>query len=256
MIDKDTVKKNFSRHARHYDGYSDIQRLCGSRLISKVDSVAVSDILDIGCGTGSYTKLLRERFPSARIRAVDLSPAMIDVAREKLRGASVELAVADGEKIGGGEMYDLVSSNASFQWFEDPEKALAMYKGMLKPGGMILFSVFGPLTFEELDDSIKELSGGGISIVSSAFFGKKRVEEVMERLFVDIEIEEAVYRQKYGSLPELLQKIKYTGARGNGAPGKNLWTPGAMSDLERIYRKAYKDIVATYQVFFCKGIRR
>jgi len=256
MTNKEAVKKNFSKYASHYDGYSDVQRRCGSRLISKIGSPVPEDVLDIGCGTGSYTRLLRERFPSSRIKAVDISPGMIDVAREKLRGQRIEFAVADAEKMGDEERYDLVSSNASFQWFEDLEDALTGYKGLLKANGMILFSAFGPLTFEELDNSIKELFGRDISIISSGFFEKQDIENILRRLFADIEIEEMIYHESFGSLYDLLKKIKYTGARGNGTPGKNMWTAGVLYDLEGIYRKIYKDIVATYQVFFCKGVRR
>ena len=53
----------------------------------------------------------------------------------------------------------------------------------------------------------------------------------------------------------LLKKIKYTGTRGNGAERKSFWTSKMVNDLEKIYRKRCKDIIATYQVFFCRGVK-
>ena len=203
----------------------------------------------------NYTKLLKERFPGASIKAIDISPAMIEVAKEKLEDRRIEFIITDGEAIDFKEKFDLISSNASFQWFEDLEKALSRYKRLLNKNGIILFSAFGPLTFYELDESLKELSGEDVSVSSCNFFEKARIEEILKRLFKKIEVEQKIYKENYNSLSELLKKIRYTGTRGNGADRKNFWTPKMMDELERIYKKKSQDITATYQIFFCKGVK-
>lgn len=254
-MNKEIVKSNFSKYARYYDKYCNIQNLCALTLIEKIESNGIERILDIGCGTGNYTRLLREKFPASRIKAIDISPRMIEVARNKLKDDGIEFVIADGEKMDSEERFGLISSNASFQWFDDLGNALRMYKTLLDGGGIILFSCFGPLTFHELDKSLKELLGRDAAVSSSNFFEKKRIGEILTRLFNDIEIEEMIYKENYKSLSEFLKKIKYTGARGNGEEKKKLWTIGAMNELELIYRKRWKDISATYQVFFCKGAK-
>lgn len=254
MLDKEKIKSNFSKCARYYDSYCNIQNRCALDLIGRLEAKKFNNILDIGCGTGNYTGLLRERFPEAKIKALDISPEMLDLAREKFRNAEIDFIAADGEKINLRERFDLISSNAAFQWFEDLEKALNEYEKMLKAGGMILFSIFGPDTFRELEDSIKEISGGK-TISSADFKEKTALNEMMKKIFRNAEVEEAVYRERYGSLAELLEKIKYSGTRGNGADKKSLWTPKAFNKLEALYKRRFNDITATYQIFFCRGIK-
>jgi len=255
MTNKEIIKKNFSRCASYYDRYSTIQNLCALGLIEKIEEGVFDRILDVGCGTGNYTKLLRERFPGASIKAIDISPAMIETARDKLKNDVIEFITGDGEAIDFKECFDLISSNASFQWFENLEETLSRYKRLLDKNGVILFSTFGPLTFYELEESLKELSGGDIAISSGNFFEKNRIEEMLRHLFRKIEVEQKLYKEGHSSLSELLEKIKYTGARGNGVGKMNFWTSKTINDLEKIYMRKSKDIVATYQVFFCKGVK-
>ena len=255
MIDKELVKHNFSKYARYYDRYSTIQNLSASKLISKVEGDFFDRILDIGCGTGNYTKLLREKFPKARIKAIDISSEMIEVAKEKLHGQDIEFIIDDAETIDPQGQFDLISSNASFQWFENLECALSRYAAFLKKGGVILFSIFGPATFHELDKALKELSGKKTSINSCNFCDKPEMEKILKRILKNTDVERKIYRQNYNSLTELLKNIKYTGTRGNGADAKNLWTPKMIRNLEKIYMRRSKRITATYQIFFCKGVK-
>lgn len=256
MINKETVKKNFSKYARYYDRYCTIQNLCASRLISKIKKNGFDRILDIGCGTGNYTRLLRDEFPKARIKAIDISPEMIEVAKEKLQDRMIEFIVSDGEAIDLDEQFGLISSNVSFQWFEDLEKTLSRYEGLLDEKGVILFSIFGPFTFYELNKSLKELAGKDMGISAHNFFERTKIKKILKQFFKTTDAEQRIYKERYSSLSELLKKIKYTGARGDGVPGKGFWTPNMLKDLEDIYIKKYRDITATYQIFFCKGIKR
>jgi len=253
-MNKTVIKRNFSRYAECYDKYSAVQNLCASRLIAALEADGFERILDIGCGTGNYTKLLREKFPEARIKAIDISERMIEVAGKKLQNDRIKFIAADGETANFNEQFDLIASNAVFQWFEDLEKALIGYKGLLSKDGVILFSIFGPLTLLELNESLKELFGQENAINSRSFIEKERIEKILKNLFREVKIEEKIYREKYTSLSGLLNSIRYTGTRGSGISKKRFWIPGAVNDLEDIYKKKFKDITATYQVFFCKGV--
>lgn len=255
MIDKNIIEKNFSRYAECYDRYSSIQNMCASELISRVAIDNAAKILDVGCGTGNYTKLLKDKFPSAQIKAVDISANMVDMARKKLLQENIEFIVADAEKSDFKEKFDLISSNAAYQWFEDLKNTLSRYKDMLNEGGFISFSIFGPLTFCELNASLKESIGKDISLNSSSFLSRRSLANLMKNHFRDVEVKEKIYREKYSALPELIRKIKCTGTRGSGLERDNFWTPGQMRNLERIYKEKFKGITATYQVFFCRGIK-
>jgi len=255
FIDKETIRKNFSESARYYDLYSDIQDMSARELILRAGEKEARRILDIGCGTGSYTKLLREHFPSAGIKAVDISHGMIELARKKLAHENVEFIVADGEYIRPEGRFDLITSNASLHWFHGLKSALSAYREFLQDDGLLLFSAFGSRTFMELNSSLREFLGRDSAITADGFAKKEEIEDILRSLFKESSAEEVIYKKQYASLLDLLNSIKYTGTKGAGIAKRNFWTPRAMSEIEKIYIKKFKGIEATYQVFFCKGIK-
>lgn len=255
MINKKVIKNNFSKCAPYYDKYSSIQNLCAARLITKIKANGLRRILEPGCGTGNYTRLLRERFPEARIRAIDISSAMTRIAEEKIHKNNIEFITADAETMPLKEKFDLISSNASFQWFEDLGSALVRYRDILKANGLISFSIFGPGTFFELNESLQQLSGKPSSIDASQFIEKKKIKEILRGLFRNSELERKVYKEESLGLSQLLKKIKYTGIRGRAFDKKGLWTHKMLNELERIYKQRFRGVIATYEVFFCKGIK-
>jgi hypothetical protein len=70
-----------------------------------------------------------------------------------------------------------------------------------------------------------------------------------------VEVEEEVYNQDYGSLRELLESLKYTGTRGDALRGEIFWTPGTIAALGKIYKQRFRKLTATYQIFFCRGVK-
>lgn len=253
--DNGRVEDNFSRHANLYDKYALIQCLAAEELIKRSPDGKIRNILDIGCGTGNYTLLLREKFRNADIRAIDFSADMVDVAREKPGNSGVEFIIADAEDAGLSGRFDLITSNAAFQWFNDLGQALEKYKNALAEEGSILFSTFGPWTFHELSLSVKEALGSGIHISSDGFPGEKELTLAMKSNFKKIAVEETVIKKKYGSLEELLRHIKYTGARGRGIDGVPLWTRTMLDRIEEAYISNFGQIEASYQIFYCEGAR-
>ena len=173
-MDKSKMIRNFSRSARFYDDYADAQRLSALKLLSQLGLRRFQNILEIGCGTGSYSYLLRKKFDQALLKSVDISEKMIEVAREKLKGEKIEFIVGDAECMDLGSGYDLITSNACFQWFENVQRAVIRYREMLKKDGQISFSIFGPGTFSELNTSLRS-SGHGARILAAHFITKGRL---------------------------------------------------------------------------------
>lgn len=251
MISKQVIKQNFSRFAGDYDRYCNVQNLCALELIAKVQDNGFKSILDVGCGTGNFTGLLRKKFPYAKIKALDISENMVRVAKDKLAGCGVEFIVADAECAGLKDKFDFISSNASFQWFADLEQTLEKFFCLLNSKGIILFSLFGPRTFCELHYCL----GDKQQVAAGSFKTKEEIESILQKLFKDIEIEQWIYRERYASLKGLLKKIKYTGTRGDKTVNKSFWSLGMVREIEQKYKKDFKEITATYQVFFCRGVK-
>ena len=253
-MDKKAVIRNFSRYARSYDKYADVQKRAASELLESIREEGFREILEIGCGTGNYTLLLRERFKNASLKAIDISGKMIDVASEKLKDKNIEFIVADAETVDIRGDFDCITSNASFQWFSDLGKTIKKYSAAIKKDGTILFSMFGPLTFKELNFSLKRVLKDS-STVADGFMSKEEIEELLRGNFKSICIRETLYEESFPHLKDLLFKIKFSGIRGNGINGGTIFTPRLLRELEKVYLNKFKRISATYQVFYCEGRR-
>ncbi|MFE9727034.1 class I SAM-dependent methyltransferase [Streptomyces sp. NPDC005794] len=102
----------------------------------------VTHVVDLGAGTGTGTFALLERFPRARVTAVDSSPEMLarltGSARAKGLGDRVRTLEADaGAGLPGITDADLVWASASLHHVDDPAAALAGVHAALRPGGLL-----------------------------------------------------------------------------------------------------------------------
>jgi len=253
-MDKAILIKNFSRFARLYDQYANVQKLSALRLLEGIKERSFSSILEIGCGSGNYTFLLREKFAGAKISAVDISREMVKIAGEKLKNRGVEFMVQDAENFNLRASFDLITSNACFQWFDDLEKALIRYKKWLNQDGIISFSIFGPETFCELNSALKDVVSNAM-IPADGFMPAERIERTLTENFKAVKIEEIRREETFSHLKSLLDKIRYSGIRGRGVQEKVFFGRDFLNKLERAYLERFKKIIATYQIFVCWGAR-
>ncbi|MFJ6512079.1 class I SAM-dependent methyltransferase [Streptomyces sp. NPDC091406] len=123
----------------------------------------VRHIVDLGAGTGTGTFALLEQFPTARVTAVDSSPAMLErlvaAARDRGLGDRVRTLEADaGAGLPGVVDADLVWASASLHHLDDPATALAGIRAALRPGGLLAVAeVDGMPTFLPADGESGEL---------------------------------------------------------------------------------------------------
>ncbi|MFH9493350.1 class I SAM-dependent methyltransferase [Streptomyces halstedii] len=102
----------------------------------------VSRITDLGAGTGTGTFALLERFPGARVTAVDTSPDMLALltAAARERGLDGRLATLEAdvtEGLPGPAGAELVWASAALHHFGDPAASLAGIRAALRPGGLL-----------------------------------------------------------------------------------------------------------------------
>ncbi|MDO0931901.1 class I SAM-dependent methyltransferase [Streptomyces sp. DG2A-72] len=92
------------------------------------------DVLDLGCGTGSLSLLAAEQ--GHRVTGVDLSPAMVALARAKLAGRDAVFLVGDAAAPPVGEdRFDTVLVRHVLWALPDPGRALRHWRDLLRPGG-------------------------------------------------------------------------------------------------------------------------
>ncbi len=118
--------------------------------IDLVKSILVTDpqnIIDIGCGPGNSTRVLKDRFPNARVIGADFSSNMIEKAKKE--NPDLEFMAFDASRDFGklDIKFDVVFSNACIQWVPNHKKLLADIMSVLNDSGMLAVQV--PVTAEQ-----------------------------------------------------------------------------------------------------------
>jgi malonyl-CoA O-methyltransferase len=157
-LDKTAARRSFERAAVTYDHHAVLQREIESRLLERIEFQRVEPevILDLGCGTGSASRVLSERYQQSTVVALDWSFAMLDKARQHATFGSDTAAgfsslCADMHQLplASGSV-DLVVSNLALQWAYDLPAIFREFRRVMKAGAMLVFSCYGPDTLYEL----------------------------------------------------------------------------------------------------------
>ncbi len=254
-IDKQQACSSFSRAAERYDEVAVLQRETGRRLVERLDLMLIEPkvILDIGSGTGVATAELAKRYKKAQIVALDFAFPMLLKTRK--RGSWLRrprCVCADLEHLPfADDSVDLIYSNAALQWSNDLEHTFGEFMRVLRPGGLVAFTTFGPDTLKELRMAWSEADGGShvsqfldMHDVGDALVSSRFAEPV-----IDVDRMVLTYDQVDG----LMQDLKVLGAhnvnrdRSRGLTGKNRML--AMRESYEQFRSEGK-LPASYEVIY------
>jgi len=114
-------------------------------LLARIPLASPKRVVDLGCGPGNSTALLRARWPEAAIDAIDFSSEMLKDARKS--GADARFIEADIAEWTPDAPYDVVYSNAALQWVGDHETLVPRLLSFVAPGGVLAIQV--PRNFDE-----------------------------------------------------------------------------------------------------------
>ena len=101
-------------------------------------------VLDIATGTGlSAEAALAAVGPTGHVVAADVSPAMVEKARERLgKAPNASVSVEDGQALSFADCsFDAVLCNLGLMFFPDPVRGLSEFRRVLRPGGRVAVSV-------------------------------------------------------------------------------------------------------------------
>ena len=104
-------------------------------LLQRVPSPGPARVVDLGCGTGNVTTLLRARWPAARVTGVDASPAML--ARARASDPGVDWQEADVATWAPAAPVDVLFSNATLHWLDDHATLFPRLMKAVAPGGAL-----------------------------------------------------------------------------------------------------------------------
>jgi trans-aconitate methyltransferase len=124
---------NFSTISPHYRKTASLQKSAAERLFDMLSIGAGDDVLDLGCGPGHLTHLIRAA-TEGDVAGIDPSPGMIAEARRNYP-EGIEFEVGEAETLNASDRFDAIFCNSAFQWFRDPNRALANCFNALRRDG-------------------------------------------------------------------------------------------------------------------------
>ncbi len=261
MLDKKLVTLRFSKNAKHYDKYASIQRKMADHLVrfSGLNRLSPRNILDVGSGTGFLTEKLLDLFPHASITALDIASGMIEVSKKKLgTKKNLKFVCGDAEIIDfSPSSYDLIASNATFQWFNNLSRTLKKLWDALSCGGVLCFSTFGSKTFNELHRSYEVVSNkfpSGSSIrIGQEFYSPLQIKTMLRGLCasdLEIKFEELVEYVYFDSAVDFFESIRKIGA-SNSTCGCKYRSPALIRELINVYERDYNRDDKIYATYHC-----
>ena len=159
LPDKRQVAASFSRAAASYDSVAELQRTVGHALLDRLpDDMAPHRWLDLGCGTGYFSRVLAQKFSHSEGIALDIAEGMLRHARPL--GGATHFIAGDAERMPlQAQSCGLIFSSLAVQWCADFAAVLSEARRVLQPGGVFAFASLCVGTLHELRESWQAVDG-------------------------------------------------------------------------------------------------
>ena len=266
------MRQRFARAAADRDRYEQaswLQREVAKRMLERLEYMRLDPriVVDAGAGSGHALAALGERFPAARLVAVDIVPeqleplapgrTVIDRLRRWIGPPRTHPVVADYSRLPLRDAsIGCVWSNLSLQWTAEPSQAFAEWHRVLETSGLVMFSTLGPDTLKELRAA---WSGGDRSarlpprvhpFIDMHDLGDMLVGAGFADPVMDMEALTLTYRD----VDALLADLQGAGAAGahvdrpRGLTGKASWR--ALRDAYETRRRDDGQLPATFEIVY------
>jgi malonyl-CoA O-methyltransferase len=248
---KSDIARGFGIASGTYESASRLQRFMGNTMLQKFQARESeqfhSTALDLGCGTGWFTRKFADLKGIGVLAGVDLSSGMLEQAREN-GPEGINWVVGDAEQLPlPDDSVDLIFSNLMIQWCDDPRAVLQECQRILHPGGFLMVSTL-------LDGTLRELKAAWHSAdpdhqhvnrfeTALALQAKVRAE------LPDAVVENRSIRLPYDSPMALAGELRHLGAGFRGAGRRRAVTaPGRLREMCKQYPKEPDGtIMASYE---------
>ena len=223
LFDRRRLQHSFGRAAAGYAEVALLQRESESRLLEQLDALGErvpARVLDVGSGPGRASGVMKGRWSKSEVVALDIALPMLGQVPRQTRfwrpirrvcGEASALPFADAS-------FDLVFSNLCLQWVPDLPVALAEFRRVLRPEGLLLFTTFGPDTLLELREAY--LAAGETQPPLSPFAAIQQVGDALIAAgFRNPVLERENFNLQYRDVMELLRELRAIGA-GDARSGR------------------------------------
>ncbi len=187
-------------------------------LAARISAKDPREIIDIGCGPGNSTKVLKERFPNARITGADNSENMLESARKNVPECEFIKLDAGGDLTAFKDKFDVVFSNACLQWISNHARLIPNLFSMLKKGGELAVQI--PVQFEEpihkiIAKTVNSEKWRGKFTNPRIFYTLSDGEyfDILSELTDDFEMWRTIYFHRMAGVESIIEWYKSTGLK-------------------------------------------
>ncbi|MBB5943840.1 malonyl-ACP O-methyltransferase BioC [Xanthomonas sp. 3307] len=215
-FDSQHIRRAFARAAASYDAAAALQREVQGRLLESLDYLGdrvPQVVLDVGSGPAHAAAAMKKRWPRAQVIALDQALPMLQQAKRQAGWwKPFGRVCADARALPLAEhSVDVIFSNLCLQWVEDLPAVFAGFRRVLRPGGLLLCSSFGPDTLIELREAFAQADRTTPHVsrfAPIAQFG----DALMLSGFRDPVLDRDVFNLTYPDLAALMRELRAIGA--------------------------------------------
>lgn len=234
QVNPKLIKSHFEKSMDKYDDNAVVQKFLAETLAEETANIKkdFGKILELGCGTGLLTRRICDKLSFQTYFANDLTEKSKKYLDKILKNYTY--ISGNAQKISPNTKFDLIISNAMFQWFKNLDEVTSKYRNLLNKEGILAFTTFSPDNFSEL----KAITG-----LSLDYKSEDELKKILEKNYKILKIESYKKILEFKTPLELLYHMKNTGV--NSLSGKN-WAFADVKEFCSEYSKNFDKTTLTY----------
>ncbi|MDR0976367.1 MAG: malonyl-ACP O-methyltransferase BioC [Prevotellaceae bacterium] len=230
-MNKRLIAERFARARNTYTDEARVQHQVAERMLGLLHTHAPAErfrhVVEFGCGTGSYSRLLHHSLTPEQLLLNDLCPEMQECLVELLAADTVTFSPGDAETAVWPVNTDLITSCSTLQWFADPARFFRRCHRFLADDGHLAFSTFGRENMRE----VKTLTGNGLD-----YLPIDALATLLTPRYHLLHQSEEIVTLTFATPLDVLKHLRETGVTGTE---KRVWTRGKLQTFCHEYTERF-----------------
>jgi len=242
QVNKQAVARAFGRAATHYRQHDGLQRQSTALLLSRLGDVPARQVLDAGCGPGAAGHHWQRQ--GAQVTALDLSPRMLDEARQQQTAHQYVLGDIEAMPLPEAQ-FCLAWSNLAVQWCDSLHQALSELYRVVRPGGRIAFTTLVEGSMPELNQAWQALDR---QAHANRFLSEAQIYHALRDWRFDAGVQTVTLH--FADAAGAMRSLKGIGATHLHAGRSTGLTRGGLQQLQQAWPQQNGTFPLSYQLFW------